>query len=155
MSDRIAILDKGYIQILDSMGTDLDIARSARISYGKQDQDRTQEQDVILQPNERKLIGTGIAIELLSHFEAQIRTRSGLALKRGLVVANGVGTIDADYRGEIGVILHNISNEPQAIQHGDRIAQMVISEFVRVDLELVEKLAETDRGNAGFGSTGV
>ena len=111
--------------------------------------------DVILQPNERRLIGTGIAIELLSHLEAQIRTRSGLALKRGLVVGNGVGTIDADYRGEIGVILHNISDEPQPIKHGDRIAQMIIAEFVRADLELVEQLADTDRGNSGFGSTGV
>ena len=88
-------------------------------------------------------------------FEAQVRPRSGLAAKKGISVLNSPGTIDADYRGEIGVILVNISNEPVRIEHGERIAQMVISRFEQAHWEEVEVLSQTDRGSGGFGSTGV
>jgi dUTP pyrophosphatase len=94
-------------------------------------------------------------MELPTGFEAQVRPRSGLAAKRGITVLNSPGTIDADYRGEIGVILVNVSNEPVVITHGDRIAQMVISRFEQANWEEVEVLSDTERGSGGFGSTGV
>jgi dUTP pyrophosphatase len=109
---------------------------------------------VILNPLERKLIPTGLFIELPKGFEAQIRPRSGLALKKGITVLNTPGTIDADYRGEIGVILINISNEAFVIENGERICQMVISSHETVEWNLVEKLEETERGAGGFGHTG-
>lgn len=107
-----------------------------------------------LQPLERTLVPTGLFMELPSGFEAQIRPRSGLAIKQGLTLLNTPGTIDADYRGEIKIILINLSNEPQTIQHGDRIAQMVVAPFVQVILNEVKELSETDRGSGGFGHTG-
>lgn len=107
-----------------------------------------------LQPLERTLVPTGLFMELPSGFEAQIRPRSGLAIKQGLTLLNTPGTIDADYRGEIKIILINLSNEPQTIQHGDRIAQMVVAPFVQVTLNEVKELSETDRGSGGFGHTG-
>lgn len=110
---------------------------------------------VTLQPLERKLLPTGLYIELPIGYEAQIRPRSGLALKRGLTVLNTPGTIDADYRGEIGVILINLSNEPQTIEPGERICQMVIAQHEQPELEQVQVLSETQRGAGGFGHSGV
>lgn len=108
---------------------------------------------ITLQPMERKLIPTGIYMELPEGYEAQIRPRSGLSLKRGLMTI--LGTVDSDYRGEIGIILINLSNEPQTIEPGDRMAQMVINKYERVDIEIVSELSETKRGEGGFSSTGV
>jgi len=108
-----------------------------------------------LGPLERAVVGTGLYLELPEGYEAQIRPRSGLAAKQGITVLNSPGTIDADYRGEIGVILANVSNEPVTIQHGDRIAQMVISRHQQAEWIEVETLSLTDRGSGGFGSTGV
>lgn len=109
---------------------------------------------VHLKPGERKLIPTGLFLELAEGFEAQIRPRSGLALKQGLTVLNTPGTIDADYRGEIGVVLINHGFEPAKIENGDRIAQMVITKYERVKWENAEVLAESSRGEGGFGHSG-
>ena len=109
----------------------------------------------ILKPLERTIVGTGLFIELPVGIEAQVRPRSGLAAKKGVTVLNAPGTIDADYRGEIGVILVNISNEEFTINNGERIAQLVIAKHERAEWEEVEQLSETDRGDGGFGSTGV
>ena len=112
---------------------------------------------VVLQPMERKLIPTGLFIELPDDCEAQVRPRSGLALKHGITVLNTPGTIDADYRGEIGVILVNLSQEPFEICPGERIAQMVISKFVQAEFQEVsalEDLSDTERGAGGFGHSG-
>lgn len=112
------------------------------------------DQPVELKPLERKLIPTGLHIELPIGYEAQIRPRSGLALKSGIAVLNSPGTIDADYRGEIGVILINLSNEPFVVNDGERICQMVIAKYKRIEWEPVEVLEETERGAGGFGHTG-
>ncbi|GAA0534893.1 dUTP diphosphatase [Chitinophaga japonensis] len=109
---------------------------------------------VTLQPLERTLLPTGLFMELPAGYEAQVRPRSGLAIKQGLTLLNTPGTIDADYRGEIKVIIINLSNEPQTIAPGDRIAQMVVSPVTQVKLEAVEILTTTERGNGGFGHTG-
>lgn len=103
---------------------------------------------------ERKLIPTGIFIELPAGFEAQIRPRSGLSIKKGLSLVNSPGTIDSDYRGEIKIILVNLSAEPQTIEPGERIAQMVIARYERIEWKQVEALSDTERGAGGFGSTG-
>ena len=107
-----------------------------------------------LKPHERAIIPTGIAIALPHGYEAQIRARSGMAAKFGVVPANGIGTIDADYRGEIGVVLLNTSNEDFIIEPGMRIAQMVIARYETVEWDEVEELDETTRGVGGYGSTG-
>ncbi|MBQ1732930.1 MAG: dUTP diphosphatase [Bacteroidales bacterium] len=109
---------------------------------------------VVLKPLERKLIPTGLFIELPEGYEAQIRPRSGLALKHGITVLNTPGTIDADYRGEIGVILINLSTEDFKIEHGERICQMVIARHEQAEWIQVEELNETERGAGGFGHTG-
>jgi dUTP pyrophosphatase len=109
----------------------------------------------ILKPLERSIVGTGLFIELPVGIEAQVRPRSGLAAKKGITVLNAPGTIDADYRGEIGVILVNLSNEDFTIQNGERIAQLVIAKHERAEWTEVEELSETSRGEGGFGSTGV
>jgi dUTP pyrophosphatase len=109
---------------------------------------------VILKPLERVLIPTGLFIELPVGYEAQIRPRSGLALKKGITVLNSPGTIDADYRGELGIILINLSNEEFVIQHGERICQMVIARHEHIAWETVEVLEDTARGAGGFGHTG-
>ena len=109
----------------------------------------------VLKPLERSIVGTGLFIELPRGYEAQVRPRSGLAAKKGITVLNAPGTIDADYRGEIGVILVNLSNEDFTIHNGERIAQLVITKHERADWQLVEILSETDRGAGGFGSTGT
>jgi len=111
-------------------------------------------ESVVLEPLERKLIPTGLFIELPTGYEAQIRPRSGLALKQGITCLNSPGTIDADYRGEIGVILINLSNEMQVIKTGDRIAQMVIAPVTQISWEPATALTPTNRGAGGFGSTG-
>ncbi|WP_419213274.1 dUTP diphosphatase [Maribacter sp. X9] len=110
---------------------------------------------VTLQPLERAIIKTGLFIELPVGVEAQVRPRSGLAAKKGITVLNAPGTIDADYRGEVGVILVNLSNEAYTIENGERIAQMVIAKHERASWESVTELSETSRGEGGFGSTGV
>ena len=112
------------------------------------------EQPIILKPFERKLVPTGLFIELPVGFEAQIRPRSGLAIKKGITVLNSPGTIDADYRGEICVILINLSQEDFVIEDGERICQMVIAKHEQVDWIQVEVLDETERGAGGFGHTG-
>lgn len=109
---------------------------------------------VVLQPLERQLIPTGLFIELPEGYEAQVRPRSGLALKEGLGLLNSPGTIDADYRGEIGIIVINLSNSPITITDGERICQMVINKVEQAEWVEVEDLVETERGNGGFGHTG-
>ena len=110
---------------------------------------------ITLKPLERTIVKTGLFIALPVGFEAQVRPRSGLAAKKGITVLNAPGTIDADYRGEIGVILVNLSNEDFVVENGERVAQMVISKHERADWEEVNVLSETERGAGGFGSTGV
>lgn len=111
--------------------------------------------DVVLQPLERALIPTGLKIELPVGYEAQIRPRSGLAAKHGISVLNSPGTIDSDYRGEIKVILVNLSNHPFTIKNEERIAQMIVTKFEKIDWEDVNFFSETERGDGGFGHTGV
>ncbi len=110
---------------------------------------------VVLKPLERAIIKTGLFMELPVGIEAQVRPRSGLAANKGITVLNAPGTIDADYRGEIGVILVNLSNEDFTIEDGERIAQLIIAKHERAQWEEVSVLSETDRGAGGFGSTGV
>ncbi len=112
------------------------------------------EDEVTLQPLERKLIGTGLYIALQPGYEAQIRPRSGMAYKHGLTVLNSPGTIDADYRGEIKILMVNISNEAYTVKPAERIAQMVIAQHEQAEWDQVEVLNETERGEGGFGSTG-
>lgn len=112
-------------------------------------------ESVILQPLERTIIKTGLFIELPIGFEAQVRPRSGLAAKKGITVLNAPGTVDADYRGEIGVILVNLSNEAFTVENGERVAQLVIARHERAEWIEVEELSSTERGEGGFGSTGV
>ena len=109
---------------------------------------------ILLKPLERKLIGTGLYIELPEGFEAQIRPRSGLAFKHGVTVLNSPGTIDADYRGEIKVLLVNNSDSTFTVQDGERIAQMVIARYEQIEWSPQEALSETERGSGGYGSTG-
>ena len=112
------------------------------------------ESDITLQPLQRNLISTGLYIELPQGYEAQVRPRSGLALKQGITCLNSPGTVDADYRGELKIILINLSNEPQVIHPGDRIAQMVIQKVEQVTLVQVNEISSTMRGEGGFGHTG-
>ena len=112
------------------------------------------DQPITLQSLERTLIPTGLFIELPDGYEAQIRPRSGLAIKQGITCLNTPGTIDSDYRGELKVILINLSKEPQVLSHGDRIAQMVISSVDKANLILVDEINSTQRGEGGFGHTG-
>ena len=110
---------------------------------------------ITLQPKQRVLVGTGLYFEIPKGFEVQIRPRSGLALKQGITVLNSPGTIDADYRGEINVILINHGDEPFVIEHEMRIAQMVVAKYQRIQFKLVKELASSERGSGGFGSTGT
>jgi|SRR5690606_29363187 len=113
------------------------------------------EQPIRLKPLERTIVKTGLFIELPVGYEAQVRPRSGLAAKHGITVLNAPGTIDADYRGEIGVILVNLSNEPFTIENGMRIAQLVIAAHEHISWEVVSELSDSNRGAGGFGSTGT
>lgn len=112
------------------------------------------EAPVTLQPMERRLIPTGLFIALPAGYEAQVRPRSGLALKHGLTVLNAPGTIDADYRGEVGVVLINLSEQPFTIEDGERVAQLVVARHEQVEWRTVEQLADTERGAGGFGHSG-
>ena len=111
--------------------------------------------DLVLKPNDRKLIGTGLHIALPEGYEAQIRPRSGLAFKYGITIINSPGTIDADYRGELKIALINHSNVDFVIKNGDRIAQMVISKYEQISFTLTENLDHTERGEGGYGHTGI
>lgn len=113
------------------------------------------EESIVLKPFQRLVVKTGLFISLKQGYEAQIRPRSGLALKKGITVLNSPGTIDADYRGEIGVILINLSDSDFEINTGDRIAQMIIAKHETIEWEAVDKLDDSVRGDKGFGSTGV
>ena len=112
------------------------------------------EGEVVLKPRERKLIPTGIALSIPPGFEGQVRPRSGLALREGISLVNTPGTIDADYRGEVGVLLINFGQQPFRVKRGDRIAQLVIAPVCRAELELTEELEATSRNEGGFGHTG-
>ena len=113
------------------------------------------EEAIVLNPMERKLVGTGLFMALPPGYEAQVRPRSGLALKHGITVLNRPGTIDADYRGELKVLLVNLSNEPFVVNEGERIAQLVIAKHEKAEFKLVEELDDTERGAGGYGHTGV
>ena len=113
------------------------------------------DEPIIIKPLQRLVVNTGLFISLEPGYEAQIRPRSGLALNKGITVINSPGTIDADYRGEIGVILINLSDSSFEINSGDRIAQMIIAKYETISWRVVDKLNKSDRGNKGFGSTGV
>ena len=113
------------------------------------------EAPIVLQPMERRIIPTGLFMALPPGYEAQVRPRSGLAFKHGITVLNTPGTIDADYRGELGVLLVNLSAQPFTIEPGERIAQMVIARYEQAEIELVEELDDTERGAGGYGHTGV
>ncbi len=110
---------------------------------------------ITLQPLERMLIKTGLFLQIPEGYEAQVRPRSGLALKKGITVLNSPGTIDADYRGEVGVILINLSNEPFVVEDGERIAQLVFAQVTQAKWHETSSLSETERGAGGFGSTGL
>lgn len=110
---------------------------------------------IVLKPLERTLVKTGLFLELPQGYECQVRPRSGLAFKKGITVLNSPGTIDADYRGEVGVILINLSNDDFTIEDGERIAQLVFAKHKQAKFKVVESLSETERGAGGFGSTGV
>ena len=110
---------------------------------------------LVVAPGARRVVPTGLVLEIPAGYEGQVRARSGLALKKGLALANGVGTIDSDYRGEVGVLVVNLGNEPVTLLRGDRIAQLVIAPVARAVFEEVSLLGETARGGGGFGSTGA
>ena len=112
------------------------------------------DEDLIIKPMQRIAVPTGIYIEIPLGYEGQIRARSGMSLKHGITMANGVCTIASDYRGELKVLIVNISNQDYVIKNNDRIAQMIITKYERVDFKLVEELSDTDRNNGGFGHTG-
>ena len=143
---KIKIVNKGS-QPLPKYATAQSAGMDLRANIG--------EYPIFLAPLERKLIPTGLHIALPEGYEAQVRPRSGLALKKGITVLNTPGTIDADYRGEIGVILINLSNEDFIINDGERIAQMVIARHEQAEFVPVEVLEETERGDGGFGHSGV
>jgi dUTP pyrophosphatase len=113
------------------------------------------EEPIVLQPMERMLVPTGLYVEIPQGYEGQVRARSGLAIKKGIGLVNSIGTIDSDYRGELRVPLINFGSEPFEIQNGDRIAQLVIAKYEKVEVELTDELNDTERGEGGFGHTGV
>lgn len=126
----------------------------ATVSSAGMDLKASLSEAIILEPLARKIIGTGLKIALPRGFEAQVRPRSGLAAKHGVTVLNSPGTIDADYRGEIGVILVNLSNEIFTVEPGERIAQLVVAKHQQIEWKPTKSLPDTDRGSGGFGSTG-
>ncbi|MBQ1752501.1 MAG: dUTP diphosphatase [Paludibacteraceae bacterium] len=144
MKVKVNIINKSK-NALPAYATDLSAGMDLRASL---------DAPVTLNPMQRKLIPTGLFIELPEGYEAQIRPRSGLALKKGITVLNTPGTIDADYRGEIGVILINLGEEPFVIENGERICQMVIAQHAVATLVEVDELTDTERGAGGFGHTG-
>jgi dUTP pyrophosphatase len=142
---KIKVVNKGHQQ-LPRYATPLSAGMDLRANL---------DEPVTLHPMERVLVKTGLFIALPEGYEAQVRPRSGLALKHGITVLNTPGTIDADYRGEIGVLLVNLSQEDFVVNDGERIAQMVIARHEQADFEVVEELDETERGTGGYGHTGV
>ena len=150
VSNKIAIMN---IKIINKSSHDL--PNYETIASAGMDLRANLSESRILKPLERSIVGTGLFIELPVGYEAQVRPRSGLAAKKGITVLNAPGTIDADYRGEIGVILVNLSNEEFTINNGERIAQLVIAKHERAEWINVEELNETTRGEGGFGSTGL
>lgn len=142
---EIKVINKGH-HPLPQYATELSAGMDLRANIDEQ---------IVIQPMQRLLIGTGLHIALPKGYEAQIRPRSGLALKHGITVLNSPGTIDADYRGEIGVLLINLSDKDFVINDGERIAQMVIARHEQAQFALVEALDETERGEGGYGHTGV
>ncbi len=142
---RIKVINKGH-QPLPAYATEQSAGMDLRANIGEA---------VFLHPMERRLIPTGLHIALPPGYEAQVRPRSGLALKHGITVLNSPGTIDADYRGEIGVLLVNMSSEDFVVNDGERIAQMVIARHEQAEFVLVDELDATERGEGGYGHTGV
>ena len=142
---QIKVINKGHQQ-LPAYATQQSAGMDLRANL---------EESVVIKPMKRVLIGTGLHIALPEGYEAQIRPRSGLALKHGITVLNSPGTIDADYRGEVMVLLINFSNEPFTVNDGERIAQMVVARHEQVEMEVVKTLDETERGTGGYGHTGV
>lgn len=140
---------------LTADGRNLGVPRYATELSAGMDLQAAIQQEIILQPGERALVPTGIHISLPPGHEAQVRPRSGLALKHGLSILNSPGTIDADYRGQVQVILANLGSEPITIQPGERIAQMVVAPVSRVTWDVRDDLDETERGAGGFGHTGM
>lgn len=114
-----------------------------------------EKEPVLIRPGERKLIHTGLYMEIEPGYEVQIRARSGLALKQGICLANGIGTIDSDYRGEVGILLMNAGRDDFIVHNGDRIAQMVVLKYEKAEIIQSEELSETNRGSGGFGHTGI
>ena len=152
-NDPVTPIDKVAVRIINQSGNDLP-HYSTPLSAGM-DVRASLEKPVVLAPGQRALIPTGLRIELPAGYECQLRPRSGLALKHGITLLNTPGTIDADYRGEIGVILVNLSSEPFVINNGERICQMVVTRYSCVEWMAVDELGETERGDGGFGHTGV
>ena len=142
---KIKVVNKGH-QPLPQYATKLSAGMDLRANI---------DEPIKLKPLERRLIPTGLHIALPEGYEAQVRPRSGLALKKGITVLNTPGTVDADYRGEVGVVLINLSQEDFVVEDGERIAQMVIACHEQADFELVEVLDETERGEGGYGHTGT
>jgi dUTP pyrophosphatase len=136
-------------------GADLPLPSYATMQSAGLDLMAALQGEVTLAPGERRLIPTGLAIALPAGFEAQVRPRSGLALKHGITVLNSPGTIDADYRGEVQVLLINHGQAPFVIRRGDRIAQMVVAPVTQIAWNTVDRLDETERGSGGYGSTGI
>ena len=145
MSVKVSIINRSH-HALPSYSTPLSAGMDIRANL---------EEPITLQPGERRLIPTGLFIALPEGYEAQIRPRSGLAIKHGITVLNSPGTIDADYRGEVGIILINHSDKAFVIEDGERVGQMVVAQYSRVEWNETETLNETERGAGGFGHTGV
>lgn len=143
--EKVQIINRGH-HALPAYATELSAGMDLRANLSE---------PIVLKPLQRCLVPTGLYMALPEGYEAQVRPRSGLALKKGITVLNSPGTIDADYRGEVGVILVNLSAEDFVIEDGERIAQMVIARYQQVEWEAVEVLSETERGAGGFGHTGV
>lgn len=142
---KIKVVNKGNQQ-LPEYATPLSAGMDLRANIGE---------DIVLRPMERRIVPTGLYIALPAGYEAQVRPRSGLALNHGITVLNSPGTIDADYRGEIGVLLINLSDKDFVITDGERIAQMVIARHEQGEFEIVDELDTTERGEGGYGHTGV
>ena len=145
MSVQVSIINRSH-HALPSYSTPLSAGMDIRANL---------DEPITLQPGERRLIPTGLFIALPEGYEAQIRPRSGLAIKKGITVLNSPGTIDADYRGEIGIIIINHSDEAVVIEDGERVGQMVVARYNRVEWNETDSLDETERGAGGFGHTGV
>jgi len=146
---------KILITRLDNKYNDLPLPHYATEGSAGMDIYAAIDKPIIIEPNSTVLIPTAIAISLPIGYECQVRSRSGLAAKYGIFALNAPGTIDSDYRGEIKIILSNFSKEPFTINRGDRIAQLVIARYERIEWEITDKLDETSRGRGGFGSTGI